>query len=119
MGRRPAISGITFIGNQAFGDARLRNVIQTRRSNILSFIQGGDNYDPDQLASDEEKLRQYYLDRGYADFQVISSVADLDRERNTFFIAFTVERGAALPLRADLAWIPAFPASIRRCLSAR
>jgi outer membrane protein insertion porin family len=87
------VSGITFIGNQAFGEARLRTVIQTRRSGILSFIRGGDVYDPDQLSADEEKLRRYYLDRGYADFQVISSVADLDRERNTFFISFTVEEG--------------------------
>ena len=92
-GPKTGVSGITFIGNDAFGDARLRNVIQLRRSGILSFIRGGDIYDPDQLASDEEKLRQYYLDRGYADFEVISSVADLDRERNSFFIAFTVNEG--------------------------
>jgi outer membrane protein insertion porin family len=93
-GPKTGVSGITFVGNRAFGDARLRNVIQTRRSNWLSFIKGGDVYDPDQLSADEEKLRRYYLDRGFADFQVISSVADLDRERNTFFIAFTVEEGA-------------------------
>lgn len=92
-GPKTGISGITFVGNQAFGDARLRNVVQTRRSGILSFIRGGDQYDPDQLSSDEEKLRRYYLDRGYADFQVIASSADLDRERNTFFISFTVSEG--------------------------
>src|SRR6185503_16319813 len=80
-GPKTGIAGLTFIGNEAFGEARLRNVIQTRRSNILTFIRGGDNYDPDQLASDEEKLRQYYLARGYADFQVVSSSAELDRER--------------------------------------
>jgi outer membrane protein insertion porin family len=92
-GPKTGISGITFIGNQAFGEARLRTVVQTRRSGIFSFIRGGDVYDPDQLSADEEKLRRYYLDRGFADFQVISSVADLDRERNTFFISFTVEEG--------------------------
>jgi outer membrane protein insertion porin family len=92
-GPKTGINGLTFIGNEAFGEGRLRNVIQTRRSNILSFIRGGDNYDPDQLSADEEKLRQYYLDRGYADFQVVSSSADLDRERNTFFISFTLNEG--------------------------
>jgi outer membrane protein insertion porin family len=92
-GPKTGIAGLTFIGNEAFGEARLRNVIQTRRSNILTFIRGGDNYDPDQLASDEEKLRQYYLARGYADFQVVSSSAELDRERNTFFISFTLNEG--------------------------
>jgi outer membrane protein insertion porin family len=92
-GPKTGVSGITFIGNQAFGDARLRNVIATRQSGILSFLRKGDAYDPDQLASDEEKLRRYYLDRGFADFQVVSSVAELDRERNTFFILFTMNEG--------------------------
>jgi outer membrane protein insertion porin family len=92
-GPETGVSGITFIGNQAFGDARLRNVITTRRTGILSFIRGGDNYDPDRLASDEEKLRRYYINRGYADFQVVSSVAELDRERNRFFLVFTLREG--------------------------
>ena len=92
-GPKTKVSGITFIGNHAFGDARLRNVIATRQSGILSFLRGGDSYDPDQLAADEEKITRYYLDRGFADFQVISSVADLDRERNAFFIAFTLREG--------------------------
>lgn len=92
-GPRTGVSGISFIGNQAFGDGRLRNVIATRQAGILSFLRGGGSYDPDRLASDEEKLRKYYLDRGFADFQVISSVADLDRERNAFFIAFTLSEG--------------------------
>jgi outer membrane protein insertion porin family len=92
-GPRTGVSGVNFIGNQAFGDRRLRTVIETRQSSIFSFLRGGANYDPDRLSSDEEKLRRYYLDRGYADFQVVSSVADLDRERNTFFITFTIDEG--------------------------
>ena len=92
-GPKTGVAGITFVGNHAFGDARLRNVIATRQTGILSFIRSGDNYDPDQLSSDEEKLRRYYLDRGYADFQVVSSVAELDRERNAFFIVFTINEG--------------------------
>jgi outer membrane protein insertion porin family len=92
-GPKTGVSGITFIGNQAFGEARLRTVIQTRRTSLLTFMRGGDVYDPDQLSADEEKLRRYYLDRGFADFQVISSVADLDRERNDFFISFTIQEG--------------------------
>jgi outer membrane protein insertion porin family len=92
-GPNTGVSGIIFIGNQAYGDQRLRTVINTRQSGLLGFLRSTDIYDPDRLASDEEKLRSYYLDRGYADFQVISSVADLDRERNAFFITFTVEEG--------------------------
>jgi outer membrane protein insertion porin family len=92
-GPRTSVSGITFVGNQAFSDSRLRNVVTTRQSGILSFLRQGDSYDPDRLAGDEEKLRRFYLDHGYADFQIISSVAEFDRERNTFFIAFTLSEG--------------------------
>jgi outer membrane protein insertion porin family len=92
-GPNTGVAGINFIGNQAFSDARLRNVIETRRSGILGFLRSTDTYDADRLGSDEEKLRRFYRDRGYADFQVVSSVADLDRERNTFFITFTVDEG--------------------------
>jgi len=92
-GPKTGVSGITFVGNHAFSDTRLRNIIATRQTGILSFLRSGDSYDPDRLSSDEEKLRKYYLDRGYADFQVVSSVAELDRERNTFFIVFTLNEG--------------------------
>jgi outer membrane protein insertion porin family len=92
-GPSTGVSTINFIGNQAFGDQRLRSVIQTRQSGYFGFLRSTDTYDPDRLSGDEEKLRNYYLDRGYADFQVVSSVADLDRERNTFFITFTVNEG--------------------------
>ncbi len=92
-GPNTGISGITFIGNQAYSDQRLRNVISTRESGLLGFLRSGDQYDPDRLTADEQALRNWYLNRGYADFQVVSSVADLDRERNTFFITFTVEEG--------------------------
>jgi outer membrane protein insertion porin family len=92
-GPKTSVSGIAFVGNHAFSDSRLRTVIATRQSGPLSFLRSGDNYDPALLSSDEEKLRQYYLDRGYADFQVVSSVAELDRERNKFFITFTINEG--------------------------
>ena len=93
-GPKTGVSRISFIGNQAYSDAKLRQVIDTRQTGLLSFLRKGDTYDPDRLTGDEEKLRQYYANRGYADFAVVSSLADLDRERNEFFITFTVDEGA-------------------------
>ncbi len=92
-GPKTGVARISFIGNKAFSDGKLRDVVDTQQSGILSFLRSSDSYDPDRLAADEQKLRRYYLERGYADFQVISSVADLDRERNTFFITFSIEEG--------------------------
>ncbi|MCW2307607.1 outer membrane protein assembly factor BamA [Rhodobium gokarnense] len=92
-GDKTGVARINFIGNHAFSDSRLRDVIKTRESGLLSFIRSTDSYDPSRLESDQEALREYYLRHGYADFRIISAVADLDRERNTFFVTFTVEEG--------------------------
>jgi outer membrane protein insertion porin family len=92
-GDKTGVSRITFIGNKAFSDGRLRDIIRTRESGLLSFLRTTDNYDPDRLAADQELLRRFYYNNGYADFRIISAVADLDRERNIFFITFTVEEG--------------------------
>ncbi len=92
-GDKTGVERISFIGNNAFGDRRLRNVIRTRESGFLSFLRSTDTYDPDRLASDQELLRQYYNQRGYADFRIVSVSADLDRENNIFFVTFTVDEG--------------------------
>ena len=60
-GDRTKISSINFVGNQAFGDGRLSDVITTKRSNFLSFLSRKDVYDEDKLRADEELLRRFYL----------------------------------------------------------
>jgi outer membrane protein insertion porin family len=92
-GDKTAVSRINFIGNRAFSDKNLREEITTGESGLLSFLKNDDVYDPDRLAADQEMLRRFYLKNGYADFEIISSVAELDRERNAFFITITVSEG--------------------------
>nr|WP_306266559.1 outer membrane protein assembly factor BamA [Pararhizobium sp. IMCC3301] len=90
---KTSISRVSFIGNRAFSDGKLREVVDTSQKNFLSFLSGNDIYDPDKLNADQERLRNYYYRKGYADFRIISAVADLDRERNRFFVTFTVDEG--------------------------
>ncbi|MEF2550191.1 outer membrane protein assembly factor BamA [Aurantimonas sp. A2-1-M11] len=92
-GDRTKIQSISFVGNNAFGDSRLKQVIALRESGILSFIQRNDIYDPDRLRTDEETLRRFYYNRGYADFRIVSSVAELDESQNSYFITVTVDEG--------------------------
>jgi outer membrane protein insertion porin family len=92
-GGRTKISAITFIGNEAFSDRRLSDVIQTRRSTFLSFLLRDDIYDDQKLKADEEALRRFYYNRGYADFQVISAFGELDESTNEYSITITVEEG--------------------------
>jgi len=93
-GRSTQVQRVSFAGNEVFSDRRLRRVIETNQANWLSFLFGGTNYDADRLELDREKLRQFYLQRGYIDFRVLSSTAELSRERNGFFVSFTVSEGA-------------------------
>jgi outer membrane protein insertion porin family len=92
-GVRTEVSKINFVGNKAYSDYRLKDVVSTKESGLLGWLKTSDNYDPDKLNADQEALRQFYYNRGYADFRVVSAVADFDREQNSFFITFTVDEG--------------------------
>lgn len=92
-GPNTGVERISFIGNKAFTDGELREEIATRESRWYRFFSSEDNYDPDRMTYDRELLRKFYLTNGYADFRVLSAVADLTPERDAFFITFTVDEG--------------------------
>lgn len=87
------ISSIRFVGNERFRDDRLRTEISSREQRWYRFLTTDDRYDPDRLGYDQELLRRFYLSQGYADFRVISANAELSRDRESFFITFTLEEG--------------------------
>ena len=88
-----SVRRISFIGNERFSDRKLRGQIQTKESVWYRFLTTDDTYDPDRLTFDRELLRRFYLSKGYAEFRVVSAVAELTRDRKDFFITFTVEEG--------------------------
>ncbi len=88
-----SIEKILFVGNKAFSDSDLREVIRTKQSRWWRFLSSDDTYDPDRLALDRELLRRFYLSEGYVDFRVQSAVAELTPDRKEFFVTFTVEEG--------------------------
>jgi outer membrane protein insertion porin family len=90
---RTGVKTISFVGNQAFSDGRLRRVIQTRQSNWLSWLNRKDVYDPAKLDADEELLRRFYMTNGYADFQVLSVDTSFDEDAGKYHVVFTVEEG--------------------------
>lgn len=92
-GAKTTVRNINFVGNAAFSDSQLAEVITTTKTGLLSFLKPTNIYDPDRLNLDRELLRQHYLKNGYADARVISAIADLDRDGKGFFITFTIEEG--------------------------
>ncbi len=93
-GDKTKIRSINFVGNVAFGQARLRSVLETKQTNWFSWLNNDDILDPDRLRSDEERLRQFYYNNGYADFQVISSDVNFDSDANIYVVTFTVDEGS-------------------------
>lgn len=87
------IARISFVGNEHFSDRTLKGEIFTRESRWYRFFSSADTYDPDQLAFDQDTLRRFYLNKGYADFRVLSSIAELSPDRDAFYITFTIEEG--------------------------
>jgi outer membrane protein insertion porin family len=92
-GSRTGISRITFIGNKEFSDGELRGAIQTVESRWYRFLTSDDSYDPDRVTYDRELLRRFYLKNGYADFKVLSAVAELAPDQGSFYLTFTIDEG--------------------------
>ncbi len=87
------VQRISFVGNEHFSDGTLRGKIRTSESAWWRFLSSDDRYDPDRLNLDRELLRKFYLSEGYADFRVVSAVAELAPNRQGFFITFTISEG--------------------------
>ncbi len=92
-GPESEIRSINFIGNRAFSDGSLREEIATSEAAFWKFLSTTDTYDPDRLTFDRELLRRFYLERGYADFRVLSVVAELTTDREGFIVTFTIDEG--------------------------
>ncbi len=87
------VRSIRFIGNDRYDDNTLRSEISTKESRWYRFFSADDRYDPDRMAYDQELLRRFYLSKGYADFQVVSAVAELSQDQEEFYLTFTVDEG--------------------------
>lgn len=84
---------ISFVGNKAFSDRRLRQVLETKQAGFLRNLIQRDTYVPERLDLDRKVLSDFYLSRGYIDFQVLDASAELSRERDATFVTFTVREG--------------------------
>jgi outer membrane protein insertion porin family len=92
-GQVTGVKRISFVGNKNFSDGTLREAIRTTETRWWRIFSTDDNYDPDRVSFDRELLRKFYLANGYADFRVVSAVAELTPDRDGFYITFTIEEG--------------------------
>jgi outer membrane protein insertion porin family len=92
-GKPAKIGEIYFVGNDAFSDRELLDEVSTKKSKWYKFLSSSDIYDSDRVEFDKEKLRRFYGSKGYADFNVISAVAQISPTKDRFFITFLMEEG--------------------------
>ena len=92
-GPKSKVRQINIIGNEKFSDGELRGEMVTKQARFTRFFSSNTSYDPDRLAFDQQKLRQFYLTEGYADFRVVSAVAELTPDKRDFIITYVVEEG--------------------------
>lgn len=92
-GPKSKVRQINIIGNSRFSDGELRSEMVTKRSSLSRILSSNTTYDPDKLAYDQGKMRQFYLTNGYADFRVVSAVSELTPDKRDFIITYVVEEG--------------------------
>lgn len=92
-GPKSKVRQINIIGNEEFSDKTLRGQMVTKQARFTRLFSSGTSYDPDRMAFDQQKLRQFYLTKGYADFRVVSAVAELTPDKKDFVITYVVEEG--------------------------
>jgi len=92
-GPKSKIRRVNFVGNKVFSDSDLRKQLATQEARWWKIFASNDSFDPDRQAFDREQLRRFYLNSGYADFRVVSAVAELTPDRQDFIVTFVVEEG--------------------------
>ncbi len=92
-GPKTLISKIVFVGNHAFSEKRLREVIDSRESRWWRFLSSSDEFSPGRVDFDKELLRRFYLAHGYADFEVTNLNSELSPDRAEFFVTFQLNEG--------------------------
>ncbi len=87
------IERISFVGNRAYSDRKLRSVLETKQAGLLrTFIQR-DTFVEDRIEFDKQVLSDFYKSRGYADFRINSVNAEISQERDAYFITFNIREG--------------------------
>ncbi|WP_434456375.1 outer membrane protein assembly factor BamA [Stutzerimonas urumqiensis] len=88
-----AIKHINVVGNSVFSDEELTDLFELKTSNWLSFFKNDDKYAREKLSGDLERLRSYYLDRGYINMDISSTQVSITPDKKDVYITVNVDEG--------------------------
>jgi outer membrane protein insertion porin family len=92
-GRPASIRHINVVGNQAFSNAALLDIMELKHPSVLSFIRNDDKYSREKFAGDLERIESFYLDRGYVEFEIESTQVSLTPDRRQVYLTINVSEG--------------------------
>ncbi|MCB1623303.1 MAG: outer membrane protein assembly factor BamA, partial [Pseudomonadales bacterium] len=98
-GKRAKIRQINIVGNEVFSDKQVRDEFELRTPNWLSWYRQDDRYSRESLQGDLEKLRSFYMDRGYANFQVDSVQVAIAPTKDDIFITVNIDEGEVFKVK--------------------
>lgn len=87
------VRSIQFLGNKNFSSKKLEEQLLTKRARWYRFFAVDDVYDPDRFIGDQQSIRKFYNDNGYADFRILSAIAELSPDQKDFYLTFSLEEG--------------------------
>ncbi len=92
-GDRAKIRQVNIVGNESFSEDDIREGFELDTANWLSWIRQDDRYSKEALEGDLEKLRSFYMDRGYADFRVESTQVAISPNKKDIFVTIGIHEG--------------------------
>ena len=92
-GKVVEVERLSFVGNRAYSDRRLRQILETKQAGLLRQIIQADTFVAERVELDKQLLRDFYLSRGYVDFQVLDASTEVARERDAYFVTFNIREG--------------------------
>ncbi len=113
-GATTEVERVSFVGNRDYSDRRLRRAVETKQAGVLRTFLSRDRFSPDRVDADREALREFYLRRGYLDFEVLSATPEMSQERDAFFLTFNIREGqsydiAGTDVRSEIQGVDAAP----------
>lgn len=95
-----SINKVNFVGNKHYSDDDLQSEIMSKESRWYRIFSSAENYDSEKTNYDKELLRRFYFKRGYADFRVVSAVAELSPDKKSFVLTFVLDEGKRYKIRS-------------------
>ncbi|PIE08581.1 MAG: outer membrane protein assembly factor BamA [Rhodobacterales bacterium] len=92
-GKNTEIERITFTGNRAFSDSRLRRVVSSKQAGVFRFLVQADTFDPGRVEFDKRLLKDFYASRGYPDFDAVAVTSEIPGQEDAYYVTYEIREG--------------------------